>query len=45
MNNLYDLGDFLRELTISLIASLPYIAIVGVIAAVVIIIVKKSRKR
>lgn len=45
MNNLYDLGDFLRELTISLIASLPYIAIVGVIAAVVIIIIKKSRKR
>ncbi|MBQ6864287.1 MAG: DUF4349 domain-containing protein [Clostridia bacterium] len=45
MNNLYDLGDFLCELTISLIASLPYIAIVGVIAAVVIIIIKKSRKR
>lgn len=45
MNNLYDLGDFLRELAISLIASLPYIAIVGVVAAVVIIIVKKSRKR
>lgn len=45
LNNLYDLGDFLRELAISLISSLPYIAIVGVIAAVVIIIIKKVRKR
>lgn len=45
MNNLYDLGDFLRELAISLISSLPYIAIVGIIAGVVIIIIKKIRKR
>lgn len=45
MNNLYDLGDFLRELAISLIASLPYIAIVAVAAAIVIVIVKKVRKR
>jgi len=45
LNNLYDLGDFLRELAISLISSLPYIAIVGIIAAVVIIIIKKIRKR
>ncbi len=45
MNNLYDLADFLRELAISLIASLPYIAIVGVIAAIVIIIIKRIRKK
>ena len=45
MNNLYDLGDFFRELTINLIAALPYIAIVGVIAVVVIVIVKKVRRR
>ncbi len=45
MNNLYDLGDFMREIAINLIASLPYIAIVGVVAAVVIVIVKKFRRR
>ena len=45
MNNLYDLGDFFRELAINLIAALPYIAIVGVIAVVVIVIVKKVRRR
>ncbi len=45
MNNIYDLGDFFREFAINLIAALPYIAIVGVVAAVVIIIVKKVRKR
>lgn len=46
MNNIYDLADSLRELAINLIASLPYIAIVGVAAAVVVIvIVRKVRKR
>ncbi len=45
MNNLYDLGDFFRELAINLIASSPYIAIIGVVAVVVIVIVKKARKR
>lgn len=46
MNNIYDLADFLRELAINLIAALPYIAIIGVAAAVaVIVIVKKVRKR
>ncbi|MBQ8783793.1 MAG: DUF4349 domain-containing protein [Clostridia bacterium] len=45
MNNLYDLGDFFRELAINLIAALPYIAIIGVVAGVVIVIVKKVRRR
>lgn len=45
MNNLYDLGDFFRELAINLIAALPYIAIIGVVAVVVIVIVKKVRRR
>lgn len=45
MNNLYDLGDFFRELAINLIAALPYIAIMGVVAGVTIIIVKKVKKR
>ena len=45
LNNLYDLGDFFRELAINLIAALPYIAIVAVVAAVVIVIVKKVRRR
>lgn len=45
MNNLYELGDFFRELAINSIAALPYIAILGVVAVVVIVIVKKVRKR
>lgn len=45
MNNLYDLADFFRELAINLIAALPYIAIVGVLTVIVIIVVKKVRKR
>lgn len=45
MNNLYDLGDFFRDFAINLIASLPYIAIIGVVAAIVIVIIKKVRKR
>ncbi|MBQ7040220.1 MAG: DUF4349 domain-containing protein [Clostridia bacterium] len=45
MNNLYDLGDFFREFAINFIAALPYIAILGVVAVVVIVIVKKVRKR
>jgi len=45
MNNLYNVGDLFRGLAINLIAALPYIAIIGVLAAVVIIIVKKARKR
>ena len=45
MNNLYELGDFFRELAINLIAALPYIVIIGVAAAVVIVIVKKVRRR
>lgn len=45
MNNLYDLGDFFRELAINIIAALPYIAIVGVVAVVVILIVKNVRRR
>lgn len=45
MNNLYDLGDFFREFAINFIAALPYIAILGVVAVVVIVIVKKIRKR
>lgn len=45
MNNLYDLGDFFRDFAVNLIASLPYIAIIGVVAAVVIVIIKKVRKR
>ena len=44
MNNLYDLGDFLRELTINLIASSPYLIILGAVAAIVFAIVKKRRK-
>lgn len=45
MNNLYDLGDFFRKVAINFIAALPYIVIIGVIAVVVIIIVKKVRNR
>lgn len=45
MNNLYDIADFFIDFSINLIAALPYIAIIGVVAAVVIIIVKKIRKR
>ncbi len=45
MNNLYDLGDFFRELAINLIAALPYIAIIGVVAVIVIVIVKKVRRK
>ncbi|MBQ8575700.1 MAG: DUF4349 domain-containing protein [Clostridia bacterium] len=45
MNNLYDLGDFFRDFAVNLIASLPYIAIIGVVAAIVIVIIKKVRKR
>ena len=45
MNNIYDLGDFFREFAVNLIAALPYIAILGVIAVVVIVIVKKTRNR
>lgn len=45
MNNIYDLGDFFRELAINFIAALPYIAIIGLVAVVVIVIVKKVRKR
>ena len=45
MNNLYDLGDFFRELAINSIAALPYIAILTAVAVVVIVIVKKVRKR
>ena len=45
MNNIYDLADFMRELAINLIAALPYIAIIGVAVAVVVIIVRKVRKR
>ena len=44
MNNLYDLGDFFRELAINSIAALPYIAILTAVAVVVVIIVKKIRK-
>ncbi len=44
MNNLYDLGDFFREAAINLIAALPYIAIIGVVALVVIVIVRKVRR-
>ena len=45
LNNLYDLGDFFRELAINLIAALPYIAIVGVVAVIVIVTVKKVRRK
>lgn len=45
LNNLYDLGDFFREFAINFIAALPYIAILGMVAVVVIVIVKKIRKR
>lgn len=45
MNNIYDLGDFFREFTINLIAAMPYLVIIGVVIAIVIIIVKKVRKR
>lgn len=45
MNNLYELGDFFRELAINSIAALPYIAILTAVAVVVIFIVKKTRKR
>lgn len=45
MNNLYDLGDFFRELAINLIAALPYIAIIGVVAVIVIIVVKRVKRK
>ncbi len=45
LNNLYDLGDFFTELAINLIAAVPYIAIAGIVVAVVIIIIKKVKKR
>lgn len=45
LNNLYDLGDFFREFAINLIAALPYIAIVGVAAGVIVVIVKKAKKK
>ena len=45
MNNLYSLADFFRDLTINIIASLPFIAIIGVVALVVFVVVRKIRKR
>ncbi len=45
MNNLYDLGDFFREFAINFIAALPYIVIIGAVAAVVILIVKKVKRK
>ncbi len=45
LNNLYDLGDFFREFAINIIAASPYIAIIGIIAAVVIIIIKKVKRK
>lgn len=45
MNNLYDLGDFFREFAINFIAALPYIAIAGVVAVIVILIVKKKKNK
>ena len=45
MNNLYDLADFFRDAAIDFIAALPYIVILAVLTAVVVIIVKAVRKR
>ena len=45
MNNLYDLSDFFRDFAINLIAALPYIAIIGVVAVAVIVVVKKVRNK
>lgn len=46
MNNIYNLCDFFRTLAVNLIAALPYIAIIGTAAAIVIVvIVRKVRKR
>lgn len=45
MNNLYDLGDFFREGTINFIAAMPYIVILGVVAVVAIVIIKKVGSR
>lgn len=45
LRNLYSLADFFRTLAINLIASLPYIAVVGVAFVIVIVVLKKIRKR
>lgn len=45
MNNVYDIVDFFIDFAMNLIAALPYIVIIGVVAVAVIIIVKKIRKR
>ena len=45
LNNLYGLGDFFREFAINLIAALPYIVIIGTVAVVVIVIIKKVKRR
>lgn len=45
LRNLYSLADFFRTLAINLIASLPYIAVVGVAFVIVIVVLRKIRKR
>lgn len=45
LNNLYDLSDFLRELAIGFISSLPYLALAAIGGVIVIVIIKKIRKR
>ena len=45
LRNLYCLADFFRTLAINLIASLPYIAVVGVAFVIVIVVLRKIRKR
>lgn len=44
-DNLYDIGMAFRNCAVWAIISLPYFAIIGVIAAVVILVVRKIRKR
>lgn len=46
MDSIYNLADFFRTLAINLIAALPYIAIIGAVVTVgIVVAVKKVRKK
>ena len=45
LESLYGLGDFFEETAISILGGLPYILTVGIVAGIVIIIIKKVKKR
>lgn len=45
MESLASLWDFLVEVVIALIVSLPYILLIGIVVAVIVLLVKKGRKK